>query len=247
MLTGDAQLYAPRISASVQNRPDVVDEGGNYWPQSPLGWVSYINPAGPEVCWPQNGVLICRDALGVPVTSTTSTPSVAVDPQLGFEVQKFIAFWAYVYLPGAQDNDWVDMMRIYVVGPDKDPDYLPAQRVEWRDPESGLRYVAKRYGDEALLGNTYDKGIAAKMLQWANKLTAAAYELDTLEPTDPATGRINVQLDAQGQAIVKGGGKCVDNRACDDLRGYRGLLDFMRDTAARLGFPEPALQVYGGD
>ena len=38
---------------------------------------------------------------------------------------------------------------------------------------------------------------------------------------------------------------CDDNRACVQLRKYRGLLDFTRDTAAKLGFPEPALQVFG--
>ena len=89
---------------------------------------------------------------------------------------------------------------------------------------------------------TYDKGIAAKMIQWANELTASAYVLDATQPFDPQTGMANVVY-TDGKPEVKGG-ECTDNTACVALRRYRGLLDFSRDTAARLGFPEPALQIF---
>lgn len=249
MLTGDRELIAPRVATDTNNLPLVVtkEPGKPKYPTQPFGWVSYINSAGPEVCWPINGVLTCQDAIGGKITNPVVPNSVPLDPQLGFEVQKFVGFWSYVYLPGAQDNDWVDMMRIYVVGPDKDPDYLPKQRVEWRDPETGLRYIAKRYGDETLLGKTYDKGIGAKMIQWANALTAQAYELDPTQPNDPVTGAANVVVDANGLPKLIKVTSCEDSARCIDLRAYRGLMDFMRDTAAQLGFPEPALQVYGGD
>lgn len=85
------------------------------------------------------------------------------------------------------------------------------------------------------------------MIQWANTLTGEAYELDATTPYDPVTGAANVKLDAQGQPTIKGAAVCEDNKKCKQLRDYRGLLDFTRDTAATLGFPEPALQVYGGN
>ncbi len=249
MLTGDAELYAPRVTGEF-GQPYLQESKPNseiFYPRDSLGWVSYVPEAGPELCFSHNQRLTCSDAVGGNVPNEAPKGSIVVDPQLGFEVQKFIAFWTYVYQPGQQQMDWVDMMRIYVVGPDSDPNYLPKQYVEWRDPESGLRYIAKRYGDETLLGKTYDKGIGAKMIQWANILTGDSYVLDPDVPYDPDTGAANLTLDANGAPVLKSGAICDDSLKCSELRKYRGLMDFMRDTAAQLGFPEPALQVYGAD
>jgi hypothetical protein len=60
---------------------------------------------------------------------------------------------------------------------------------------------------------------------------------------DPVTGQANVKRDGDGFAILKDGLSCDDSRPCDELRKYRGLLDFTRDTASNLGFPEPGLQI----
>ncbi|MBK7581429.1 MAG: hypothetical protein IPI67_14605 [Myxococcales bacterium] len=249
MLTGDRGLFAARVTSEPNGAPHIVEtDSGPKYPESPLGWVSFISPNGPEICWPVNGTLLCQTALGDQVGGgNTLKGSRPVDPQLGYEVQKFILFWSYVYLPTAETWDWVDLMRMYKLGSDLDPGYLPKQRVEWRDPETGQRYLAKRYGDETLLGKKYDKGIAAKMVQWANTLTAEAYELDATTPFDPDTGAANIKLDSEGKPIYKGATICDDNKKCVELRLYRGLMDFARDTAATLGFPEPALQVYGGN
>jgi hypothetical protein len=145
------------------------------------------------------------------------------------------------------------MMRIFQLGGDNNPDYLPDQVVEWRDPESGLRYLAKRYGNETIFGKTYDRGIAAKMIQWANHLTSKAYRLDADVPFDPVTGMANVLYDEDGRPIVApdpaipaSSPTCDDNTFCVQLRKYRGLLDYTRSTAAHLGFPEPGLQIIGG-
>jgi hypothetical protein len=35
--------------------------------------------------------------------------------------------------------------------------------------------------------------------------------------------------------------RCDENRICLQLRNYRGLIDFSRDTAIRVGFPDPWL------
>jgi hypothetical protein len=249
MLTGDRSLFGPRVTTEPNGAPHVIEsDSGPKYPKNALGWVSFIPQDGPEVCWPQNGTLLCKSVLGDPVgNGSIAQTSRPIDPQLGYEVQKFIVFWSYVYLPTSENWDWVDMLRLYKLGADSDPSYLPKQYVEWRDPETGQRYIAKRYGEETLLGKKYDKGIAAKMIQWANTLTAQAYELDTTEPYDPVTGAAKVQLDAQGQPVIKGATICDDNKKCVELRNYRGLLDFSRDAAATLGFPEPALQIYGGN
>ncbi len=257
LMTNDAEMFAPRLATRGGLIESTTDDEGRKWPSKPMGWASFVHPDGPQMCWPTNGLLTCSDIAGDSLGAGAPAESVAIDPQLGYEIQKFIGFWSYVYLPGRQNYDWVDMMRIYQVGGTSNPDYLPEQSIEWRDPVSGLRYVARSYGDEQIFGKTWDKGVAAKMLQWANTLTEKAYETDDVTPVDPVTGRVNVKLDADGNAMVKtdinrtpsdpNNLTCDDNSYCTQLREYRGLIDYMRTTAAYLGFPEPALQIFGGD
>lgn len=251
LLTEDWALVAPRVAAN-GSIPIVEPEDpqGHIYPAMPLGWVSFVPSGGPELCWPIQGNYVCKDPLSGKVLPNLPQDSVPVEPQLGFETQKFLAFWAYVYQPSSQVMDFTDMMRIWKTGKDVDPGFA-AKLVEWVDPETGLRYFAKRYGDEQILDRVYDKGIAAKMIQWANTLTGKAYELDATTPYDPVTGRANVVLGANGNPKVvvdkitvpsnPSALQCEDNRYCVQLRRYRGLIDFVVDTAHTLGFPPPEL------
>jgi hypothetical protein len=245
-------MLGARMSSEPNKQPKTVEltdsQGqptGVVIPADPIAWLSFVPKDGPVACRPVDGVLACTDSLGVPIQNSAPTEDTAwfIDPQLGYEVQKFIVFWYYVYQPREEINDWVDLLRIYRTGLDIDPDYLPEMRTEWRDPVTGLRYIAQSYGDEVIFEKTWDKGIAAKMIQWANELTAQAYELDANTPFDPVTGAANVQRDGDGKPILKDGLTCDDSVACTELRKYRGLLDYTRDTAAKLGFPEPQLQI----
>ncbi|MSP24473.1 MAG: hypothetical protein EXR75_04780 [Myxococcales bacterium] len=246
-LTEDAQVLGARITSNSLGAPKFAElpdapEGAKF-PVDPMAWLSFVPEKGPVACAPVGDVLSCVDSLGVPIANQAGPQATAwfVDPQLGYEVQKFIVFWYYVYQPASEMLDWVDLLRIYRLGSDTNPDYLPEQLVEWVDPESGLRYLAKRFGDETIFGKVYDKGLAAKMIQWANTLTGQVYELDKLEPFDPVTGAPNVKF-VDGAPVVLGGSK-DDNPKWQQLRRYRGLIDFTRDTASKLGFPEPALQI----
>jgi hypothetical protein len=249
-LTEDWELIAPRLAATQSGAVDAVtNENGALVPARPMAWVSFVNQAGPELCWPTNGQYVCSTTDGTVLPGADPPKSVPIEPQVGYETQKFALFWAYVYLPGSQVMDWADMLRVYKTGADHDPGYLPAARVSFRDPVSGAVYSAKRYGDETLFGKTYDKGIAAKMVQWANQLASKAYALDETVPYDPETGAPNFQLDSSGQPIVLPDESvtptnpdrltCDDNRYCQKLRDYRGLLDFSRDIATRIGFALP--------
>lgn len=257
MLTEDWELVAPRVALTLTGTVDGTreqDESGRFYvrPNQPMGWVSYVGRDEARFCWPRDGLYVCQAPDGSDVAGGGGPlASIPVEPQLGYETQKFALFWAYVYLPSSQVLDWMDMLRIYKTGSDLAPDYLPAQRVAFRDPQSGLLYSAKRYGDEQLVGKTYDKGIAAKMIQWANTLAARAYEVDEETPVDPETGALNYVLDEQGSPRVLADESivptdpakltCEDNRACRELRRYRALLDFSRDVATLVGFPPPDL------
>jgi hypothetical protein len=249
MLTEDTDLYAPRVTGN-RGRPLVTMDGtGQNIPANPLGWASYVPADGPEHCFPSGGNYLCRDSLSEPILTGTVPDTVAIEPQLGYEIQKFLAFWAYVYMPDSQVLDFIDMMRIWKLGEDIDP-AIEGEYVSFVDPDTNIRYFARRQGDEALFGKTYDKGIAAKMLQWANALAAKAYVLDEDEPTDPATGAVNVQRDDDGNPLIADDlvtlestepRQCADNRYCVQLRNYRGLIDFVRDMGHQVGFIEPEL------
>jgi hypothetical protein len=161
-----------------------------------------------------------------------------------------LAFWAYVFMPDSQVLDFVDMMRIWKIGEDVDPT-IANRYVSFLDPENGIRYYARRFGDEDIFGKTYDRGIAAKMLQCANSLAAQAYELDETTPVDPVTGAVNAKLDTNGRPLIADDGGitlessdprvCQDNIYCKRLRDYRGLIDFVRDLGHQVGFIEPEL------
>ncbi|HMJ11449.1 MAG TPA: hypothetical protein VK524_08570 [Polyangiaceae bacterium] len=250
LLTEDYGLISQRISTR-DGVPETVADPRDpltSYPARSLGWVSWVPKDGPEVCWANSSKLACRDTLGGPVASDPAEGSLPLEPQWGWEMQKFVVLWAYLYLPSSEVWDWADLMRLYRAGADLDPGFPASERVEFRDPESGVRYMARRYGNEAILGKTYDKGVAAKMLQWANQLTAKAYMLDPTTPYDPVTGAANVVTDPVTRAPTvrpdpfitpsQPGGtvRCDDNTACVQLRYYRGLLDYTRDVASRLGF-----------
>jgi hypothetical protein len=243
-LTGDAAAYAPRVAADARGLPKVT-AGPVLYPEGPIGWTSFVPDQAPVVCFSADGQRVCQGDAGAPAAV------VALDPELGYEVQKFVLLWSYAFLPANDEMDWIDSMRIYKVGTDVDPSYLPADRTEWRDPESGLRYAAKKYGSETIFGRTYDRGIAAKMLSWANQLCSRAYApSDAAAPFDPATGAFVPAVDPSGAPVVAvdpgvlpsdpTSPRCDENRFCRALRDYRGLLDFSRDMAARVGFPDPS-------
>ncbi len=255
LVTDDSSLYAPRVAAKLSGVPDVKFNQQNIGYPNKLGWVSFVPQDGPAVCWPTNGNQVCTDGQGVPLVGGTRDPvlpGVPIDPELGFEIQKFVLFYSYVFLPATQRNDWLDLLRIYRLGSESDPAFTSAEMVSWKDPVTGFSYIAKRFGNEAIFGQSYDKGIGAKMIQWANKLSALAYQpANPQQPFDAATGRFLYAVDGNGRPIVLPDTRvkpsdpahlvCDDNLYCVQLRNYRGLIDFSHDTAQRIWAPLPCL------
>jgi hypothetical protein len=257
LLTDDAEMYAPRVSTT-GGAIDTVDDP-EYpdlikYPRNPLAWTSWTSKKGPQMCWTSSNQLTCNDYFGTPIGAAqpATTNSIGIEPNWGWEEQKFIVYWTYVYMPDSEQMDWVDSLRIFQIGSQTDPSYLPLQSIEFRDPESGFRYVAKRFGPEQIFGKTWDRGIAAKMIQWANELAEKAYETDPSIPVPPS-GQLQYVFDADNRPKVLADPfvtptdptnvRCDENRYCKQLRKYRSLLDFTRQTAGRMGFPEPGLHV----
>ena len=155
---------------------------------------------------------------------------------MGIEIQKWIVYYSLLHLPENWKSDWVDQFRIFSVGSDSVPD-LPQDNAIWfKDPVSGTLYLARRHGTEVIFGKTVEKGIAARMLAWANVLAQAAYEVDSV---DPVTGEVHVVM-KDGEPVTKGGKACEDTAACIQLRNYKAVLDFTRQAASAFGFPDPS-------
>jgi hypothetical protein len=192
-LTGDRSLLAPRVEASSTGQPvldtsasTTSDPMANRYPARPLGWPSFWPTAGPEICFSTQGRNACTNYAGDgSFDPAAPAATVAVDPQIGWEVQKFLMAWTVGYIKANEKTTWTDMMRIWRLGENAAPEI--SQRIEWQDPISGELYYARNYGTECLFGDAQNgcaggqivqKGIAARVLEYANQLTAKGYKLD---------------------------------------------------------------------
>jgi hypothetical protein len=202
------------------------------YPAEPLGFTNWWLANGPTWCFPKDGANVCTDFAddvnGTP--PNFGAPQVKnpahIDGQIGFEVQKFLIAWTLAYIPANQQSNWVDMMRIYRIGQNADP--ALDQRIEWQDPLSGEMFYARTYGKECLFGavkstdvtdlqkktscesnghgHWVQKGIAARVLEYANDLTSKGYVMDpafALTNGFNNKGRFMFLQQPDGSAMVK--------------------------------------------
>jgi hypothetical protein len=213
-LTGDRSLLAPHLAADTSGLPllssasDPLDPMAGLYPKVPIGWTSFWPATGPEICFSTDGRNACTNFAGDGgFAPAAPANTVAVDPQIGWEVQKFLIVWTISFIKANQKTNWTDMLRIWRLGEDSAPDL--ASRIEWQDPTSGETYYAHTSGTECLYGDAANncaggkivqKGIAARVLEYANQLTAGGYKLDTVGY--PATGGRPAGYNAYGRAMI---------------------------------------------
>jgi hypothetical protein len=81
-----------------------------------------------------------------------------------------------LYLPENQQQQWINQLRIWEIGSDTDPGF-DQNRIELHTRTArSLRRQDVR--DRGHLRQAVQKGIAARMLQWANELLDRAYVTD---------------------------------------------------------------------
>jgi len=212
MLTGDTFLKGPRVEADAAGNPLLTAEG---YPLYGIGWTTWWGDE-PRVCFPADGSPICTsfgtdDAV---FGGHEAVNTVVLDPQVDWEQQKFLIAMTLLYLPENQKQNWINMMRIWELGVDADPGF--ANRIEFHDP-SGKVYVAKTFGKEVIFGKTVQKGIAARVLEYANELLQAAYVVDDgpdldadgtpdwyIPTMNPSTGQPAVKFDPTIAGIEDG-------------------------------------------
>jgi len=129
-LTEDHDITGWRAAAT-KGIPDADKQGS---PTRALGFRAWWSKGSPSVCWPTNGQILCQQYPGdASVTAAPGVPSdsVALDPEVGFEVQKFITFFSMLNLPETWKLNFVDMMRIWQVGSDPAPGFADAETIAW--------------------------------------------------------------------------------------------------------------------
>jgi hypothetical protein len=124
-----------------------------------------------------------------------------IDPQVSWEQQKFLIASTLAYLPENQKQYWLNHMWIWELGTDNDPGF--ANRIEFHDP-SGRSYVAKSFGKEQIFGKTVEKGIAGRVLEYANELLSKAYIVQAIDRDgDGVAEWYEPVLNSRNEAVVR--------------------------------------------
>ena len=264
-LTGDIDSTALYVAGDASGNPMIEMEetsGDVYrWPASPLGTVTWWADE-PEVCFPAAGTTVCNtyDAYtshAFEFKPLTPDTALKLDPQVGWGQQKFLIAYTLMFLPANQKRNWLDMMRLWRLGEDADPGIAPEGRIEWHNPQGDV-FVARRYGTEDVFGKTVEKGIAARMLQYANELMEQAYEgawdatgVTYIPAYNPTTGAPIVKFDSsmgsQGPPVnfsecnntTNVGCTCEDNRACITLQKYATVPYYLWEVAHHMHYGSP--------
>ncbi|MBI5500351.1 MAG: hypothetical protein HY907_08915 [Deltaproteobacteria bacterium] len=241
-LTGDEEIKGPRVIADADGDPIVDFEK---YSEGPIGWTSWWTTE-PQVCFAAEQTNVCSSyhmPTSDPFHPLAPEHTAVLDPQIGWEQQKFLIAWTMLFLFENEEMNWLDLMRVYEKGTDPNPDLR--QYLEFHSPD-GKVYVAQTFGTEVIFGKTVQKGIAARVLEWANELLAQAYvtevpdaDGDTLPDNDldgdgdgdwpelvyaPGTGQPIVQWDPNTRYVASDGSEhpegipgcnMTENYACD--------------------------------
>lgn len=254
-LTGDAFIKGARVASTAAGIPLADAEG---YPAAGIGWTSWWPASGPRSCFLGDHSLNC-------VSSPANTA--VLDPQVGWEQQKFLIAWTLMYLPENEQQTWLNQLNMWEIGADNDPGFNG--RIELHDP-AGRTYVARTFGTEEIFGKRVQKGIAARMLEYANELLEKAYVVTPgplgdngeplwWEPVLKADGTPIVKYDPSIKAINAQGGEepagrigcnasdnsqctCTANRACIAYNRYVELPFFLRQAMRAYGLADPSMR-----
>ena len=171
-----------------------------------------------------------------------------------------------MYLPENAQQGWLDQLNIWELGADTDPGFR--NRLELHLPE-GKTYIAKTFGREVIFGKTVQKGVGARMLEYANELVEQAYVTDPGPDLDGDTlpdwttprvagGKAIIKFDPTIDSILPSGAvnsgrpgcnatdnstcTCSSNRACLLLQKYTELPFFMRQAMRDYGLASPSMK-----
>ncbi len=161
--------------------------------------------------------------------------AVLLDPLVDWEQQYPALINLFWFGPTSLSMDLIDQMRIFSPGDAASLSIPVTQEVRYRDPLTGIEYVAKNYGTEVVnptIGFQTAKTIGARMLQEANHLAGLAYQVT--QPPDPTTGELTYDADAQGNAIPLAG--LPAQAMATMLKSYASNIDVVRQLTLYFGY-----------
>jgi hypothetical protein len=180
-----------------------------------------------------------------PTVPARAPGSEVLFPNIGFNQQSYASIFAAVYSRETGDMTLMNKMRVWIEGVDGSIGSTgfpnPAEQQRFFNPDSGFTYIARRFGTETISGKTVEKGIGARMLQYANWLLASTYYVKG--------GKVTPEFDQFGQvAFTKKDGTPLDvnelpvllaadkaSTRYSDLVKYIGMLDGQRQIGIYLG------------
>jgi hypothetical protein len=241
-LTGDDDIKGVRVGAKANGTPDVDED---LFTKSGLGTTSWWPKTGPEVCFPSTNSTVCAQyGKNGAAFKPTAVPNVAtIDPLIGWEQQKFLIAWTYIYLPENQKRYWLDRLELKELGKDSNPDWQAS--MELHIP-NGSTYIARTFGTEIVFGKTVQKGISARVLQYANELMSKAFagkwhdaNGEIADQANPQPGNWYVaDLDADSSPTI------TDDRAAEQFERYKSVpwllarMDNWISVGAKALYPE---------
>jgi hypothetical protein len=244
-LTGDDEIKGVHIEAQDNGRPKVCaserdlanDPSAALFPCTPIGWTSWWPADGPEACFPGDGSTVCSSLTqSGHFNPKTNATLLTIDPQVGYEQQKFLIAFTLAYLPENQEQWWLDQIGLWEIGADADPGF--PNRVELHMP-NGRIYVAKTFGQEVIFGKTVQKGVAARMLEYANALLAQGYQV-TPGPDLNHDGQPDWYLPTLNPA--DGTVTCVNDAHCIELQHYEELPFYLRQALRTYNLADPSMR-----
>jgi len=156
-------------------------------------------------------------------------------PNVGYKQQLGMLIFAHVYSRMNSDMALSNKLRLWIDGQVGEVEIPPEQQVRFYDPESGYTYVARKYGPDVIDNKTVDAGIASRMVQHANDLVIASYEVvrdGNGAPVLDQYGAPQVVTDSFGQPVLLP----ADQSLIAELNNYVGVLDAARQIASRVGY-----------
>lgn len=242
-LTGDDAIkgvYA-RGTAGTGVQPADLDPNG----YALLGSTSWWPTQGIETCFPKGEQISCFDPFSKAPIGVAASTGPVIDPQVGWEQQKFALIQSLIYLPENDRTNWLDQMRVYEMGINTDPGF--ENRIEFHNADGHI-YVAQTFGTEVLYGKTVQRGIAARVLEYANSLLQDAVVTAPIVNAAGVTIGYSPVLDANGKVQYKtksGSGaaqllgptaQCDQSKECVKMTNYVAVPKLMREAMQYLGW-----------
>jgi len=163
-------------------------------------------------------------------------------PNVGYRLQVPTAIYAMLYSSLNSELNTINKFRIWSVGGPEAVNVPEAEQARFANPETGIIYAARRYGNDANLAaltatgtnptRAVDRGIASRMISHANELLAAAYRVQSTNPD----GSLVMARDASGALIPSENNLQVRARAITAFRNYVGVVDAVRNISRILGY-----------